>query len=495
MMKTVHKSAVTQQETMRRAGAVRLAVAVDDRISAEPGPAMPRRALAVSRGMQGLRVELRQREAELHEIRARMARAERDLTWAHDEIEKSLRRQNEEYARENERLRQEISQHRQAGERVSEQNEFINHVLESLTHPFYVLDANDYTIKMANSAAVKGELKPGTTCYALTHHRDTPCEGIEHGCPLRIVKQTRKPVTMEHVHFDREGNPRHVEVHGYPIFDREGNVVQMLEYSLDITERKKMEEELRSNAEKIKLFAYAVSHDLKSPITGILGLIRLLHRRYAGSFDDKGRKICGQIVKSMEQVAALVEEINAYIKAKETTFHFEQVDPLDVLHTVRDEFAPLLSLHGVSWSEPASLPPMIMDRLSMIRVFRNLVDNAVKYGGEKMSEIAIRYRQDGAFHVLTVSDDGVGIREEDSERIFELFGRSCQARGIEGSGLGLAIVREIVGKHQGRVWVEPDSPRGATFAVALPIMAPAALPDSPCRSCPAPCPNAVNGRG
>ncbi|MBU4261779.1 MAG: PAS domain-containing protein [Proteobacteria bacterium] len=77
--------------------------------------------------------------------------------------------------------------------------------------------------------------------FALTHHRDLPCDGIEHGCPLQIIKETRKPVTLEHVHYDRQGNPRNVEVHGYPIFDREGNVVQMLEYSLDITERKKME--------------------------------------------------------------------------------------------------------------------------------------------------------------------------------------------------------------------------------------------------------------
>ena len=439
------------------------------RMSVVSGQEVKERAeKSAARRVQGLQVELRQREAELHEVKVRMGRTERDLTWAHDEIEKRLRRRSEELARENERLRLEIAKHRQTEERVVEQNEFINHVLESLTHPFYVLDANDYTIKMANSAALKGELQPGTTCYALTHHRDTPCDGIEHGCPLQQVKQTRKPVTMEHIHFDREGNPRHVEVHGYPIFDRQGNVVQMLEYSLDITERKRMEEELRSNAEKIKLFAYGVSHDLKSPMTGILGLIRLLHRRYDSCFDDKGKKICAQIMKGVEHVAALVEEINAYIKAKEAPFHFEQVDPLDLLHTVRDEFVPVLSLRGISWSEPAAMPAMIMDRVSMIRVFRNLVDNAVKYGGDKLSQIAISYRDAGEFHLISVHDDGVGIKKEDSEKIFELFCRSCRACGIEGTGLGLAIVREIVGKHHGKVWLEPDSSTGTTFSVSLP---------------------------
>jgi signal transduction histidine kinase len=131
-----------------------------------------------------------------------------------------------------------------------------------------------------------------------------------------LIKETRKPVTLEHVHFDREGNPRYVEVHGYPVFDREGKVVQMLEYSLDISERKQMEQRLRDKAEKIKRFAYAVSHDLKSPMVGVLGLTRMLHERYGAQFDAKGKKICDQILKGVEQVAALVEEINTLDRAR-----------------------------------------------------------------------------------------------------------------------------------------------------------------------------------
>lgn len=421
--------------------------------------------------LQALRAESQLLGRKLQEARARAERAETALDQAREEIEARVRQRSEQLARANENLRQEMLEHRQDEERIQQQNEFLNHVLESLTHPFYVLDANDYTIKMANSAAVKGELRPGITCYALTHHRDSPCDGREHGCPLQIVKETKKPVTLEHVHYDREGNPRNVEVHGYPIFDRDGKVIQMLEYSLDITGRKLMEQQLRDNAEKIKLFAYAVSHDLKSPMVGMLGLIRLLHRRYGDQLDAKGKKFCEQILKGAEQVAALVEEINAYIKAKETVFHFEPVDPLDILHTVRDEFAPLLSLRGISWSEPDSLPVMVLDRLAMIRVFRNLTDNAVKYGGEGLSAIAIGYRDEGEHHLFSFFDDGAAIRPEDSEKIFEVFGRPENTRGIEGTGLGLAIVREIVGKHQGRIWVESAPAAGVTFYLALPKQA------------------------
>jgi PAS domain S-box-containing protein len=125
---------------------------------------------------------------------------------------------------------------------VQVQHEFLNTVLESLTHPFYVIDANDYTVLIANSAARMSLSEGESTCYALTHHRNEPCNTGEHPCPLQEVKRTRKPVTVEHIHCDEDGNLRNVEVHAHPIFDKDGNVAQVIEYSFDITEREKAEE-------------------------------------------------------------------------------------------------------------------------------------------------------------------------------------------------------------------------------------------------------------
>jgi len=144
-----------------------------------------------------------------------------------------------------------VTERKKAEEKISQQNEFLNNALESLTHPFYVIDANDYTVKIANSAAGFGVLSEKSTCYGLTHKRKKPCSA-EHPCPLREVKKTKKPAVAEHVHFDKDGNPRNIEVHGYPIFDNDGNVVQMIEYFLDITERKKVEERLRESEERLR---------------------------------------------------------------------------------------------------------------------------------------------------------------------------------------------------------------------------------------------------
>jgi PAS domain S-box-containing protein len=144
-------------------------------------------------------------------------------------------------------LEKENQQQKPGDEKLKEQNRFLNLVLESLSHPFYVINADDYTIQMANSAAKDEGTNGKSTCYALNHKRQTPCDSKEHPCPLEIIKQTKKPVTVEHIHYDSQEDPRHVEVHAHPILDDEGNVSGIIEYALDITKRKRVEEALRES--------------------------------------------------------------------------------------------------------------------------------------------------------------------------------------------------------------------------------------------------------
>ena len=143
-----------------------------------------------------------------------------------------------------------ITERKRAEEQIRHHNEFLTTVLESLTHPFYVLNVRDYTIEMANSAARFESLTGDSTCYALTHRRDAPCSSAEHPCPIDELKRTGKPVTVEHVHYDSRDRERFVEVNSYPLFDRQGNLVRAIEYTLDITERKRAEQALRDASEE-----------------------------------------------------------------------------------------------------------------------------------------------------------------------------------------------------------------------------------------------------
>ncbi|MCK5050986.1 MAG: PAS domain S-box protein, partial [Candidatus Cloacimonetes bacterium] len=146
-----------------------------------------------------------------------------------------------------------LTERKLAEEKIQQQNSFLNKVMDSLSHPFYVIDANNYNIIMANSAAGFNLSSNKKTCYYLTHNSDKPCKNIEHPCPLEIVKKTKKSTIVEHIHFDENGNARNVEVHGYPILDNYNNVIQMIEYCLDITERKKAENELRNSEERLHI--------------------------------------------------------------------------------------------------------------------------------------------------------------------------------------------------------------------------------------------------
>ena len=97
----------------------------------------------------------------------------------------------------------------EAGGHLKENKQIFIDAIESLPHPFYVIDAKDYRILIANSAArVYGNIIDGIKCHELTHNRNSPCSGKEHNCPLSIMKKTKKPVAMEHIHYDSNNNPK-----------------------------------------------------------------------------------------------------------------------------------------------------------------------------------------------------------------------------------------------------------------------------------------------
>jgi len=115
-------------------------------------------------------------------------------------------------------------------------HDLFKQALQSLTYPFLLIDARDYRVLLDNSAPALKPQETDTKCYSLTHRRNRPCSEDGESCPLEIIKDTKRPVVVKHVHY-RNREPRYYEVHGYPVFDENHNVVSVIEYSLDITER------------------------------------------------------------------------------------------------------------------------------------------------------------------------------------------------------------------------------------------------------------------
>jgi PAS domain S-box-containing protein len=278
-----------------------------------------------------------------------------------------------------------------------------------------------------------------------------------------------KGETEEFQALRKDGTIFHVEVSTSSVTDNEEHDVGRMASFVDITERKQMDKALKESSEKIKFFAYSISHDLKSPAIGLYGLTTRLNKDYADLLDEKGQRYCEQILKTAGQIASLVEQINVFISTKEAPLAIERLALKGVLQVIREEFSTQLSIRQIRWSEPDSIPKIEADRLCIIRVLRNLVDNALKYGGEALSEISIKYRESGGSHILTFKDNGIGLIEQDSHQdIFAPFIRRKTSKGIQGSGLGLTIIREIAEKHAGEVWLEPGQERGITFYISIP---------------------------
>ena len=366
-------------------------------------------------------------------------------------------------------LEKEIFKHKRVEQALTELREYAENIVATVREPLVILDADLRVVSTNHSFyevfAVKPEETEGQFVYDLGNRQwNIPRlrELLEEIIPK---KNTFEGFQMEH-DFPTIGrrimllNARRMPVDA----DKTRLILVAIE---DVTDRVRMKEALEKSSEKIKLFAYSVSHDLKGPSVGIYGLTKLLHKHYGDILDEKGRNYCDQILKASEEIAALVDKINVYISTKEAPPTIERVKLKDILLMVRDEFSPRLNIRQIKWLEPAYIPEIKADRLSILRVLRNLVDNAFKYGGDDLSEISIGYEESDEFHILSVRDNGIGIRKKHFKKIFGAFQRTQTSRGIEGTGLGLAIAKEIAEQHSGEVWVEPSPEKGTSFYLSI----------------------------
>lgn len=213
-----------------------------------------------------------------------MEEKENNLDQAHDEID----------AYEKERFEL---------EKVKDQvvlQRHLDRILDSLPHPFYVVNAHDYSIVVANQAALRGQGKEGRyTCHELTHHQSRPCLSKEHPCPLAIVRKTKKSTLVEHIHYDSKGELCFVEVYGFPIFDEQGEVVEMIEYCIDITKRKQAEQKL----------AYLATHD---------ALTELPNRTL---FNIRLKLEMGHAIRDKNRLAVMLLDLDGFKEINDTLGH------------------------------------------------------------------------------------------------------------------------------------------------------------------------------
>lgn len=235
----------------------------------------------------------------------------------------------------------------------------------------------------------------------------------------------------------------------------------------DVTRQMEVEEALVENEKKTRLFAYSISHDLKNPALAVHGIARRLLKELPGGTEVKARTYAELIVSASEQILRLADQINAFINTKVAPLNPEVTNLVEMARLLEEEFAGRLKGKGVNMTYPEELPEVCADRISLMRILRNLVDNALKYGGEEMKEIALDCVLRDEYCLISVRDDGVTIPEGELRAIFEPFRRLGSKGSPAGAGLGLGIVKELAERHGGSAWVEAGPVKGKTFFVSI----------------------------
>jgi len=222
----------------------------------------------------------------------------------------------------------------------------------------------------------------------------------------------------------------------------------------------------RSNGD-LEQFAYIASHDLQEPLRMVSGFTGLLQRRYAGKLDADADEFIGFAIGGVNRMQALINDLLSYSRVGREEVAAKPVD----MQLVVDE--ALANLQGAIEDRSAlvsrgPLPTVLANHGMLVRVFQNLISNALKFCKADRPIVRIAAEQHGAEWVFSVADNGIGIDPQYRDRIFLIFQRLHQQGEYPGTGIGLAVVKRIVERNGGRIWLESEPGKGTTFFFTLP---------------------------
>ncbi|WP_189012308.1 PAS domain-containing protein, partial [Deinococcus malanensis] len=288
-----------------------------------------------------------------------------------------------------------------------------------------------------------------------------------------------------------DGVERWIVAQGRAFFE-DGRAVRFIGTVMDISERKRIEAQLRNvnealeqrvqertadlvraNSElrrsntELERFAYITSHDLIEPIRTVASFVGLLKHRYGESLDDRGQLFLDMTLKGTERMKAIVDDVLTYSRLNGDQVPLQAVDVRAPLSEALARLERRLTetQAQVTWGD---LPVVLGDGPQLAQLFQNLIGNAVKFSRPGVTaEVHVSAARVGEWWQFTVSDNGIGIDTEYLDRIFELFQRLHTREKFEGTGLGLSICQKVVERAGGRLWATSTVGEGSCFYFTL----------------------------
>lgn len=456
-------------------------------------------------------------------MRENIKAAQVELKRQNENLEEIVQERTQKLEHSNRELHLSHEELEAANEDLDEQRQNLKIVFSAMDYPLYVVN-KDYTIEMMNDKAkelVLPDMPSPLTCYNLSHNSNIPCGTQESPCPLQEVFKEKKPIVIERSHIDENGEKVFIELRAYPIFDNDNNVVQMVEASIDITEKKKaaddkiwLEREL-SRAQKLEsigTLAAGVAHEINTPIqfvgdntrfakdsvNDMFNLIKdyqtLIEKLQVESKLDVSEELSGieedgdleyltdELPKSIQQTLEGVEHVTEIVKAMKEFSHIGASDDMqqeDINHAIETT----LVISKNEWKYHADVVQELDPQLPTVpcfigeikQVLLNLIVNAAHTIADKKAIhkeknekgiITIKTSIDDDTLKVSVTDNGMGIPEEHRNQLFDHFYTTKEVS--KGTGQGLSVAYQIITeKHGGEIWFETLVGEGTTFFFTL----------------------------
>lgn len=221
-------------------------------------------------------------------------------------------------------------------------------------------------------------------------------------------------------------------------------------------------------AEELESFVYSVSHDLKSPIQSMRSYTALIKEEYEKILPDGALQYLDRLSANLDQMEKLIMDLLELSRIGRGEAKFKEEEVSAIVQQALDSVGGLIANKNIKFVINESLPRIQCNKTLMVQLFTNLLSNAIKYtkNAEK-PKIEIGFKELRSHYEFFVKDNGIGIAPELHEKIFELFHTQTSDDDLS-TGVGLAIVKKVVELHRGKVWVESEPGKGATFRFTIP---------------------------
>lgn len=222
----------------------------------------------------------------------------------------------------------------------------------------------------------------------------------------------------------------------------------------------------RSNLE-LEQFAYVASHDLQEPLRKVTSFVQLLQQRYQGELDDRAQQYIEFAVDGARRMQGLVNDLLAFSRVGRTS---EQLTEVRLSSCVQEALKRLESAVEESGADVmiGTLPTVRGDAGLLATLFQNLLANSLKFRSSAAPQIRVDSSDEGAWWIVSVTDNGIGIEERFAERVFVIFQRLHARDAYEGTGIGLALAKKIAEFHDGEIWLDTAHQGGTRMCLRLP---------------------------